>query len=333
MAGLLGLLSDAAELTSKTAKVAPKVAKAGEVMSIPAEIAAQFVKAADPAHIRGAEIMDMLKSGRGSEVTEQMLDMGDPALNARLSEYLYRNYDLPMDEASRMARAGEMEANMAASHATKSSNDFQIFKPSWRGTNYFAVGPDEAMRGANAGAQEFGSGGVVTAQMPVMLKPAEISGLTMGKTVENFYNTLPHKIIGEDEVDAAMQNLPKGYGLNWDNFYQEKKLPSGKYEYTLKPIGQTFEEAQSGYDELGMRFGGWNSGSDANSLRRAQNENQQGFLVSDEAGVSAAMGPDAFIRSRFARFDPRLSHLKNLSASVGAGLLGAGMMPKNDGRR
>ena len=42
-----------------------------------------------------------------------------------------------------------------------------------------------------------------------------------------------------------------------------------------------------------------------------------------EAGSSIVASPSMPIRSRFARFDPRLKHLRNLSAGVGAlGLLG-----------
>lgn len=54
---------------------------------------------------RGQDIMDLIRSGRADEVTREMLDMGDPVMNARLNEYLWNNYDLPMDKASRMERA------------------------------------------------------------------------------------------------------------------------------------------------------------------------------------------------------------------------------------
>ena len=57
---------------------------------------------------RGDQILSMLKSGRGSEVTDAMLDMGDGVKNTQLNQYLAANYDLPMDEASRLARAREM---------------------------------------------------------------------------------------------------------------------------------------------------------------------------------------------------------------------------------
>jgi len=267
MAGLLGLLSDAAELTSKTAKVAPKVAKAGEAMSIPAEIAAQFMKAADPAHIRGAEIMDMLKSGRGSEVTDQMLDMGDPALNARLNEYLYKNADIPMDAASRITRAGEM--------------GFDTGKPLYHGT-----GSDfQAFDSARFGQSDHGSKGrgVYASQNP---------------DVANGYATLV--------AEQDRQVYPLTYGLR--NPY-DGEIPMAMYDEG-RSVAFTNNLKNLGFDGV-MRPNARKGG---------------------EITEAVAFNPTN-IRSLFARFDPRLSHLKNLSASVGAGLLGANMMPNNDGSR
>ena len=276
MAGLLGLLSDAAELTSKTAKVAPKVAKAGEIMSIPAEIAAQFVKAADPAHIRGAEIMDMLKSGRGSEVTDRMLDMGDPVLNARLNEYLYRNADIPMDEASRMARANE-RLPQDAYHSTGAT--FSEFIPS-------AVGRHGM-------------------------------GVYTGKNRSDVESFLPRNDVSRS-LDTGAQTLP-----------------------VRIPDDAAFASEMKWQDALPDR---WAYG-DPKDMSDAISGYASGADVLSDAGYKGVIQPGTDwdgrvvfnpqnVRSRFARFDPRLSHLKNLSAGIGgAGLLGAGMMPKNDGRR
>jgi hypothetical protein len=273
MAGLLGLLSDAAELTSKTAKVAPKVAKAGEVMSIPADIAAQFVKAADPAHIRGAEVMDMLKSGRGSEVTDQMLDMGDPVLNARLNEYLYKNSDIPMDEASRMARAGDMGFNTVQPLYHGTDRDFQAF---------------DARKFGEKDSGWYGRG-VTTDTDP------EVAGAYAN------YN----------EAEIGQQILPltsRGKFMDW---------PKGQdpFASVRDSVAGTQDIKKLGYDGT-----------------RMTNDRDLYGNVPDIGTEQVTFNP-ANVRSRFARFDPRLSHLKNLSASFGAGLLGANMMPNNDGSR
>jgi hypothetical protein len=269
MAGLLGLLSDAAELTSKTTKVAPKVAKAGEVMSIPAEIAAQFMKAADPAHIRGAEVMDMLKSGRGYEVTDQMLDMGDPVLNARLNEYLYKNSDIPMDEASRMARAKQMGAKSDQLYHATDANIYD-FKNSFLGSE----------TAANATDYADGSFAKNLATLGHWASDKPLAG-DIGRSID-----MPIMVRGKFSNSKSLDSL------------NAKINRSG-----------SIDAARGNFD---------------------------GVKVGDEefGGKSTVIYDPANVRSRFARFDPRLSHLKNLSAGIGgAGLLGAGMMPKNDGRR
>lgn len=72
----------------------------------------------DAAAQRGAQVIDMLKSSRAAEVTDEMLDLGDPVLNTRLNEYLFNNYDLPMDAASRAKRAKSMGLKTSSLHGT-----------------------------------------------------------------------------------------------------------------------------------------------------------------------------------------------------------------------
>jgi hypothetical protein len=73
---------------------------------------AGLLSVASDVSARGDQILNMLKSGRGSEVTDAMLDMGDSVKNTQLNQYLAANYDLPLDEASRLARAREMGFNV-----------------------------------------------------------------------------------------------------------------------------------------------------------------------------------------------------------------------------
>lgn len=62
-----------------------------------------FIKPIIDDAVRG--ILDLLGSGRADEITDSMLDLGDPVMNARLNEALWQNYDLPMGYTSRMERA------------------------------------------------------------------------------------------------------------------------------------------------------------------------------------------------------------------------------------
>jgi hypothetical protein len=67
-------------------------------------------------------ILEMRAAGRAGDVTEEMRAAADPM-------YMYQNTPLPMDEASRMARAREMgfDTGLPLYHGTGS--DFQAFDP------------------------------------------------------------------------------------------------------------------------------------------------------------------------------------------------------------
>jgi len=82
------------------------------ILAANASKSAGLLSVASDVSARGDQILNMLKSGRGSEVTDAMLDMGDSVKNTQLNQYLAANYDLPMDEASRLARAREMGFNV-----------------------------------------------------------------------------------------------------------------------------------------------------------------------------------------------------------------------------
>jgi hypothetical protein len=88
------------------------VAKPAGSLGANASKSADLLSVASDVSARGDQILSMLKSGRGAEVTDAMLDMGDSVKNTQLNQYLAANYDLPMDEASRLARAREMGFNV-----------------------------------------------------------------------------------------------------------------------------------------------------------------------------------------------------------------------------
>ena len=272
---------------------------------------------------RGDEILGLLKSGKGDEVTDEMLDMGDPTLNARLNMYLYDNYDLPMDEASRMARAEDGGFDTDAYHATRAKTDFQSFRPGVRGSIYLANSSDGAVRGAAGQALEnpYAPPGAqsVTATMPVKISGGDVEGLSVNNAE---WAALPD-IVDDDATLRLMQDdIEKTGAKYWDDVYLSVPKGDAFRYYKEDPPVLTYADLEPGRDVFGYRLPGYNSGSDIPSLDRVAADGRKGFLVSDEAGSSVVAGPDMPIRSRFARFDPRLKHLRNLSASAaGASLL------------
>ena len=216
---------------------------------------------------QGSEIINLLRSGRAGEVTEQMLDMGDPVLNARLSEYLYSNYDLPMDTASRMGRAQEMGLSQQTYHGTPYA-DITAMRPS----EFGAVGP-----------------GVYAAGRPV-----------------------------------TASDYSRGYGMMTpkETFEAagERYTPGGNVMPIQTPQNlQSFEDWTAAKMADMQRQGLYSSGFRADSAA-SQAAADAGFGGVSARNENVVIFDPANVRSRFARFDPRLSHLRNLNAAITAGV-------------
>lgn len=220
---------------------------------------------------RGDSILNMLKSGRGSDVTDDMLDMGDNVKNTQLNQYLFDNYDLPMDEASRMSRAREMGLVDDQYHATPF--EFRQFMPSQTGLSgrgvYTGDDPSDILDYAR-----------VDSDSDLRVIPVKApSEKTLARNID-FQNTI--------EADSDF------------------------------PYNASVDETVAGFK------------------RAADTLSDQGYSgVYSQAGERVTFDPSN-IRSRFARFDPRLSHLSNLTAanaSPTAGLLSQAGMSEDQAER
>jgi hypothetical protein len=238
-------------------------------------------KADDPAQARGAQIIDMLQSGRAGEITDEMLDMGDPVMNTRLNEYLFKNYDLPMDVVSRMERARLMGLTEDTIHGTLVKTDFTGFKGADRYGNLIGrenyVAPN-TVDGQKLAAQ-FSTGDqgrVLPLRTP---KPLDTS-------------MLDDRLRFEQMMDD--KNRLNDFRMNGG--YKPSGLPSWGAQWAI----DTANEA----GEKGIRL-----------------------HERDWVDSTAIFNPKD-IRSRFARFDPRLAHLRNLSAGIIP--LGLLSMPSNE---
>lgn len=282
---------------------------------------------------RGDEVLGLLKSGRADQVADEMLDLGNAADNANLNAYLFENYDLPMDDASRMARAGEMGLDADAYHASNAKEQFSTFKPGMWGSTYLAASPKRAEIGAQSGAQELmhlhgGTDGMRTVSvMPMKIDAGQVRGLRPSKTE---WDRLPETAV-DSEVDRLAQRVG---GRSWSDVYDEivvrqpkwdakgNLIDAGEYTYQKRAYpAQSYTPDSKEWTPSNPMLAGYNSKSDAPSLAKSKEMGQSAFLVSDEAGPSIVAGSEFPIRSRFARFDPRLKHLRNLSAGVGGGAL------------
>jgi hypothetical protein len=260
------------------------------------EMGAQFVAdefggmgrgAADEVSQRGAQIMDMLRSGRGADVTDAMLDLGDPALNTRLNQWLFENYDLPMDQASRMERAAGMgfDTGDLLYHGTDSSQ-ITSFDPSRGAERLPATFLTDSRRVASTYGDNVGE------YFARAENPAEFH--FDGRSVTSFNNetVTPGQLVRR--VKSAADDA-RVYGSEVDT-------------------DLAFDLASAGVEPM------YADVIDAVRMRNVVDD----FDWGGSAANNLAVFDPANIRSRFARFDPRLAHLRNLSAGVaGVGLLNA----------
>lgn len=217
----------------------------------------------DPAQARGAQIIDMLTSGRAGEITDQMLDMGDPVLNANLNQYLYRNYDLPMDEASRMERAEGMSLTGNVLHGTPYS-DISNLRPS----DFGAVGR-----------------GVYVATNP--------------------------KVASDYARGYGLMTPEKTFEYAGERFTEGGNVMPLRTTDNLQPFADWTDARMSDLKRQGL-YGSSYRADDAAS----QAAEDAGFYGVKARQGNAVIFDPANIRSRFARFDPRLAHLRNLSAGI-----------------
>lgn len=285
------------------------------------------------------QIARLLREGRASEVTDDMLGALGPNEQRRLYE-LYESgatgMDMPMDEASRMARARESGFDTEAFHASAATQPFAKFRPGSRGSAYFAATPNRAQAGASGGAQDLAhlSAGP-TERAPQSIMPMQLRGDDVGnlRPSREAWEALP-EVATEDQAQQLAQEVGGGY---WWDVFDERQIRApqwdandnlvdpGEFQYVRKPYPAQKYAAKSGdWRESARMLPGYNTGDDLRSLDYARGQGQRGFMVSDEAGSSIAMSPEAPMRVRHARFDPRLSNNADLLASRAApgGLLG-----------
>jgi hypothetical protein len=276
----------------------------GNTVSANASKSAGLLSVASDVSARGDQILNMLKSGRGSEVTDAMLDMGDGVKNTQLNQYLAANYDLPMDEASRLARAREMGFEGGLLHGTGS--DITAVDPSKLGGKqnvlgkgfYQTTNPERSDRYVpratdDDGNRVFAEGGNV---MPLMTRSADEFDLTVPTGKENI-TRIANAFQGSD-YDVELRDGGDSV------FIQSKTNPS------MSVFLDSYSEGQNTLMRLKDAFGNNNI---TPILQEAGFTGVKG-VESRGSNVRVNYNPQD-VRTQFARFDPRLSHLSNVTAA------------------
>lgn len=284
------------------ARVAEFLAGESGAMPIP------FASQSDPAISQAEEVLGLLRSGREGEITEQMLDMGDPVLNARLNEHLYRNYDLPMDEASRMRRAEAMDA-----------------RPEYHGTT---TGSEMRYPRSDYGSGSRKGIGFVTSSDPYV--SSSYADPSYG-SVFPMMNRVPSS--GYPTIDAGGEiwsQIPGDAMVS----YAGREVPVSSYASGPADMGGVFDTNQVSRGaaiegDPGVQF---NNLLDR-SIHAPRPKTDDGMEImrefqrrSSEPSTVTMRHDTRGMRSRFARFDPRLAHLRNLNAALAAAGVPLGLL-------
>lgn len=264
------------------------------------------------------EVAGLLSSGRANEVTDEMLAKFAPKDEMEMFDLYQRGatgMELPMDEASRMARASHFSP---ALHGTGA--DITAVDPSFFGNGQDLLGTGFYTTTAPSRADRY-------------VPREKTSGIEVSKEYAEGGNVIP-LMVREDNpfmLDEPLGDAAKEIADIYadDPFFKVDRMSSGVNvvkdadgnSVMLDPYQQRHWALQN--------------------MRKAYGPQDTSGVLS-EAGYSGVSGPESSgnrvrlaydpssIRSRFARFDPRLAHLRNLSAGIGgAGLLST-MMPREE---
>jgi hypothetical protein len=261
------------------------------------------------------DILQLRAEGRAGEVTNQMMASADP-------QYMYFNTPLPMDVASRMARAEEMGFDVGRTRYHGSEADINEVR-------------------TDLGDQERYRTGLFTSTNPDV---ADSYASTSGGMI---YPMVMRRNDGGAIIDAQ--------GANWNRIPRDAPtyIPSSALaaefpELAGDKFNTAYDVAPGLYDDL------FNRGASTNALARQrrfegdsnitfENVVDRGAALKNYLGeteemararsVSASMPSDVRVdfygnqvRSPFARFDPEFRNLSNLSASLAAAGVPLGLL-------
>jgi hypothetical protein len=249
------------------------------------------------------EVAGMLKAGRGADITDEMIAKADPAELFDLYGAGKTGMDMPMDEASRMARAQGMGFDTGTPLYHGTGADFQAFNPANRGSVADAVSARAAdwMTDSPTTAKGYADMAGIDAPVARMVRESEAAG-------------------ARGDWDAADRIMAEAERL-------EASM--------TRDAGQSILPVMSPRPALSVDAGGssvtdmeWSMRDAIKSAKRSggsgvefRNFNDHPDYSVDDPALHRGIFDPTNIRSRFARFDPRLKHLANLSAA-GAGVIG-----------
>ena len=245
------------------------------------------------------DILDMRAAGRAGDVTDDMMARAD-------DQYMFDNTPLPMDEASRAARA--------------QAGGFDTGTPLFHGgdSGISAMDPDVAS------GKDYDTGVWTTSDPYNANRYAGSRTEGVSQNVDDLGSVYPLL------ADTSGYGITDFRGRNWGDAPERAAIRGGGQPY--QEISKIREDwASWPYTGEAVRAAR-DTGRTGLDIRNVvdigdQFPHKSHIGLGDETASSVVAIDPTTLRSRFARFDPEFSHLSNLSAanaSPTAGLLASG---------
>ena len=244
------------------------------------------------------DILQLRAEGRAGEVTDQMRAAADP-------QYMYFNTPLPMDYASRMARAAGRRDEF---HGTTTGSDMtyaDAFRGSGTRQGIGFVTSDNPYVSSSYADPQFGSVFPMLNQpIPENAPRLDLGGSIWSEIPEDLPVVLGDRIIPARQIAAGPANVGGVFDTNQISRGASFDYPSVEFSNILdRSIHAPRPRTDDGMDIM-------------REFQRLSSEPSTVTMRHDTRGM----------RSRFALFDPEFAHLRNLSASLAAAGVPLGLL-------
>ena len=269
-------------------------------------------------------VLELRQAGRSDEVTDDMMD-------AASDLYMFENTPLPMDRASREARADEMYNPTEYIGRSAIKGDLYSRPDIAKSEQSFNTRPRFSSSSPDVASTYVGNRGAL---YPVRIKKLDIpiidaGGVSFTEIDPATMDLSPNIKYGMEPFSTIEERLG---GIGKDNpTYDESFLNEIKTDDILAALKRNNEQGiliKNLIDRGPFSQGNVKTEEGKKALQELQRK------ASEPSDVRITMDTKN-IRSEFARFDPEFSHLRNLSASIFATIgfsgLAAALREKEEG--
>lgn len=254
--------------------------------------------AASEAQDMAKRILELRAEGRASEVTDEMMAQADP-------QYMFANTPLPMDEASRMARAEAAGFEGGLLH----------------GTGADIVGVNKDKLGQKQDLLGTGFYSTTSPKRSERYVPKETEPLTQERVFSEGGNVIPLLAKNTAQFDLTKPTgIPNAVKIG-------KAFEGSDFDVEYRGEGdQVFIKSKTD-PQMSVYIDSYQDGiATLQKLKDVFGRNNVTNIL-EQAGFSGLKAEEGFgnitnlnykptdVRSRFARFDPEFAHLSNLSAA------------------